>query len=84
MHDRRPVPPQRSCLTDAQDLGAMLTRLSDNVEQAMAFADECARKAPELAPQAQALTEQAMELFKATVRSLRTQQQDLVTLGRRC
>ena len=53
------------------DVAALIQLLTADLERTMAFAEECRWRAPELAEQAQALSDDAMRLFKETLRSLR-------------
>ena len=64
------VPPQdAACLTiEPADL---VNRLSEDLERAIAFAEECRWRFPELAAEADQLAANAMALFGKSMRSLR-------------
>lgn len=53
------------------DVAELIQLLTADLERTIAFAEECRWRAPELAEQAQALSDAAMLLFKETMRSLR-------------
>lgn len=65
----RTLPPQRgsSMLLDPQEL---ITRLSEDLERAIAFAEECRWRFPELHAEAEQLSAQAMALFGKAMRSM--------------
>jgi hypothetical protein len=65
------VPPQRptSCLTT--DPTDVVNRLSEDLERAIAFAEECRWRFPELAAEADQLAANAMALFGKSMRSMR-------------
>lgn len=68
--DMSHVPPQGpACLTiEPADL---VNRLSEDLERAIAFAEECRWRFPELAAEADQLAAHAMALFGKSMRSLR-------------
>lgn len=65
------VAPQRStsCLT--MESADVVNRLSEDLERAIAFAEECRWRFPELTAEADQLAANAMALFGKSMRSMR-------------
>lgn len=64
------VPPQRAADGRAVDPEELITRLSEDLERTIAFAEECRWRFPELQAEAEQLAACAMALFGKSVRSL--------------
>lgn len=67
------VPPQRAAAAVAGDPEVLISRLSEDLERTIAFAEECRWHFPELQAEAEALAAHAMELFSKSVRSMHAQ-----------
>lgn len=65
------VPPQRSMASLTLDPEEVVDRLSQDLERAISFAEECRWRFPELSAEADQLTANAMALFGKTMRSMR-------------
>lgn len=65
------VPPQRAANELEPDPEHLLERLSEHLEQTIAFAEECRWRFPELRAEAEQLAADAMALFSKSVRSMR-------------
>lgn len=70
------VPPQRSMGTLVLDPEELVDRLSQDLERAISFAEECSWRFPELSAEADQLAAGAMALFGKTMRSLRNRSTD--------
>lgn len=66
------VPPQRATGALAVEPEELIARLSENLERAISFAEECRWRFPELSAEADQLAAGAMALFGKSVRSLRS------------
>jgi hypothetical protein len=69
----RQVPPQRAANDLAADPEALISRLSEDLERTIAFAEECRWRFPELQAEADELAANAMALFSKSVRSMHVQ-----------
>jgi hypothetical protein len=67
------VPPQRAANDQAVDPEILISRLSEDLERTIAFAEECRWRFPELQAEADELAATAMALFSKSVRSMHTQ-----------
>lgn len=65
------VPPQRAAAGVAADPEALISRLSEDLERTIAFAEECRWRFPELQAEADELAASAMALFSKSVRSMK-------------
>jgi hypothetical protein len=66
------VPPQRAANDQTGDLEVLISRLSEDLERTIAFAEECRWRFPELQAEADELAATAMALFSKSVRSMHT------------
>lgn len=66
------VPPQRAANDQAGDPEVLISRLSEDLERTIAFAEECRWRFPELQAEADELAATAMALFSKSVRSMHT------------
>ncbi|HEY0773414.1 MAG TPA: hypothetical protein VGD51_04985 [Nocardioidaceae bacterium] len=66
------VPPQRAANDQTGDPEALISRLSEDLERTIAFAEECRWRFPELQAEADELAATAMALFSKSVRSMHT------------
>lgn len=66
------VPPQRAANDRAGDPEVLISRLSEDLERTIAFAEECRWRFPELQAEADELAATAMALFSKSVRSMHT------------
>lgn len=67
------VPSQGSAVDVAPGSDSLVARLSEDMERAIAFAEDCRWHCPELSAKADALAADAMALFGQALRSLRAQ-----------
>lgn len=67
----RQVPPQRAANDLAADPEVLISRLSEDLERTIAFAEECRWRFPELQAEADQLAANAMALFSKSVRSMK-------------
>lgn len=65
------VPPQRATACLTVEPADLVNRLSEDLERAIAFAEECRWRFPELAAEADQLAANAMALFGKSMRSMR-------------
>ncbi len=68
------LPPQRAMCAVVVDPEDLIDRLSQDLERAISFAEECRWRCPELRAQADELAAAAMALFGKTMRSLHSAQ----------
>jgi hypothetical protein len=71
----RPLPARGATGTLVAEPEDLITRLSEDLERTIAFAEECRWRFPELRRDADALAADAMALFGKTMRSLRERDQ---------
>lgn len=64
------LPPQRAMGALVLEPEDLISRLSEDLERTISFAEECRWRFPELSAEAEKLTAGAMALFGKTMRSL--------------